>query len=145
MYQLLVFIHVISALFLGSFLVLPWAIKLISSQSDEEFIGFLRMALSFLRSGHYVLIFLIISGGWMVAVYSVFPSTLRVITAVALLLLMGAIMGMIHKIFKGSIESDHPRKQFAENLTKLRTISWVMSLTITIAVIIMTNPNIFNV
>lgn len=73
MYQILVFVHVISALLLGSFLVLPWVIKTIYSRSGDEFIGDLRMALIFLRSGHYALIFLMISGGWMVVGYSAFP------------------------------------------------------------------------
>lgn len=140
MYQLLIFIHVISALFLGSFLVLPWVMKKISSRSGDEFIGFLRMALSFLRTGHYSLIFLLISGGWMVTGYSAFPSILWVIIAVALLLLMGAMMGMIHKTFKGTMMSEHPRNHFTENLTKLRVMSWVMFVTIAMAVLIMTNP-----
>ncbi|AOH54752.1 hypothetical protein ABE28_010355 [Peribacillus muralis] len=145
MYQLLVFIHVISAIFLGSFLVLPWMIKTIFSRTGDEFIGFLRMALSFLRSGHYALIFLMVSGGWMVTGYSAFPSILWVSIAVVLLLLIGALMGMILKTLKKIIKEDYPSNHFAENLTKLRTMSWVMFLTILIAVLIMTNPNLLNV
>ncbi|MFJ7755252.1 hypothetical protein ACQKGI_01025 [Peribacillus muralis] len=145
MYQLLVFIHVISALFLGSFLVLPWMIKTIFSRTGDEFIGFLRMALSFLRSGHYALIFLMVSGGGLVTGYSAFPSILWVSIAVVLLLLIGALMGMILKTFKKIIKEDYPSNHFAENLTKLRKMSWVMFLTILIAVLIMTNPNLLKV
>ncbi len=140
MYTLLVFIHVTSALFLGSYLVLPWIIKAIFSRTGDELIGFLKMALSFLRSGHYALILLVISGGWMVVGYSAFPSILWVITAVVLLLLMGAMMGMIHKTFKGIIKSGHPRNHFMENLAKLKTMSWIAFFVILIAILIMTNP-----
>lgn len=145
MYQLLVFIHVTSALFLGSFLVLPWIIKTMFPRSGDEFMGFLRMALSFFRSGHYALIFLLISGGYMVIGYSAFPSILWVIIAIFLLLLMGAMMGMIHKTFKGIIKAEYPRNHFAESLTKLRTMSWIMFFTILIAVLIMTNPYLLNI
>ncbi len=140
MYQLLVFIHVTSALFLGSFLVLPWVIKAMLSRTSGELIGFLKMASSFLRSGHYALIVLIITGGWMVVGYSAFPSILWVTTAVMILLLIGAMMGMIHKTLKKMIISGHQQNKLVTNTAKLKTLSWVTFSAILIVILIMTNP-----
>lgn len=145
MYQLLVFIHVTSALFLGSFLVLPWIIKSMFSRSEDELLSFLPIVLGFVRAGHYALVFMLISGGWMVMGYSAFPSILWVIIAVALLFLMGAMIGMIHQTFKGILKSEQPQMNFTENQIKLKTVSWVMFITILMAVMIMTNPYLLNI
>lgn len=60
-------------------------------------------------------------------------------------MLMGAMMGLIHKTFKEVIKSEHPQNDLERNFIKLKSMSWVMFVTILIAVLIMTNPYLLKI
>lgn len=74
MYSILVFIHVISAFLLGSFLILPLMYKSLAKRAGDELKASLKTIHHYTRFGHYALILLFISGGgWL----SVILVTLR--------------------------------------------------------------------
>lgn len=143
MFSIIVFVHVISALFLGSFLSLPLVINRVFSRTGDELKSMLKMIVSFTRYGHYALISLLITGGWMGVAYSAYPSVLWVGIAVFLVIFIGGLIGMMHKKIKNTIASDNIEEKLLENMAKIKLFSWMTFLFIMIAVFIMTNRNLF--
>lgn len=144
MFSLFVLVHVISALFLGSFLAFPLVINTVFSRTGDELKAMLKMILSFTRSGHYALVLLIISGCWMVVEYSAYPSIVWVGIAVLLFVLIGGLIGMIHKNIKIIIDAENPEKKLLENVSKLKLFGWITFFFIMTTVFIMTNRNLFS-
>ncbi|MGG3572646.1 hypothetical protein ABES80_09200 [Bacillus gobiensis] len=142
MFQLLLFLHVTSALFLGSYLVLPWLMKQRYLRSGDEFKGFLQSVLKFTRSAHYALIGLLITGFLMIVLRSAFPSVLWITIAIGLLLGIGAMIGMIDKKFKQILKSDHPKQLMSDQARTLNLYSWMAFFFILASIVIMTNPRL---
>jgi hypothetical protein len=144
MYSFLVFIHVVSALFLGSFLSLPFIIHTIFSRMGNELKTVLNTTLSFMRAGHYALVLLMFSGGWMSFRYSSYPLILWAGITIVLLVLIGGTIAMTHRNLKRIILSKYPEKKLAENVSTLKLYSWITFLFIMAAVFTMTNRSLFS-
>ncbi|WP_340002605.1 DUF2269 family protein [Oceanobacillus sp. FSL K6-0127] len=143
MYSILVFIHVISAFLLGSFLILPLMYKSLAKRAGDELKASLKTIHHYTRFGHYALILLFISGGWMVIGYSSYPSMLWVLLSLTLLLLIGAVIGMISKRLKTITHAENAEKALQENISKLKTFGWLTFTLVIIAAFIMTNRHLF--
>ncbi|WP_018933269.1 hypothetical protein [Gracilibacillus lacisalsi] len=144
MYSFIVFVHVIGALLLGSFLAFPVAFKSLLSRSGTELKISVKTLVSFTRFGHYALFVLIITGGWMVMRYATYPSWLWVVLSLILLMLIGALIGMIQKGLKSIMLAKNPDKVLQRNTAKLNILGWFTFLLIVIAVFIMTNRGLFS-
>lgn len=143
MYSILVFFHVISALFLGVFLAFPFIMKRLFSQAGHELKAIITTFLTFTRGGHYALILLLITGGWMTMGYSTYPSIEWVVIATLLLVLIGAMIGMINTLLKKILSSEQPEVNLINNRTKLKWYGWCLFLFIIAASFIMTNRGLF--
>ncbi|UOQ43311.1 hypothetical protein MUN89_15480 [Halobacillus salinarum] len=143
MYQAIIFIHVLSAVLLGSFLILPFLMKPLFTCRREELHGFLRGIISYCRTGHYALVLLLLSGSWLVWHYSRSPSLLWTVSALALLFLLGATIGMIQRNFKRILRAEAPEDSLKANAQKLSIFNWSTFIFILVALIIMTNTRIF--
>ncbi|MEK4145977.1 hypothetical protein NST02_02680 [Robertmurraya sp. FSL W8-0741] len=143
MYAILVFFHVISAIFLGVFLTFPIIIKRLFSQTGQELKTVITTFLSFTRGGHYALVLILITGGWMTMGYSTYPSTEWVIIATLLLALIGAMIGMINTLLKKILSSEQPEENLINNRAKLKWYGWCLFLFIIAASFIMTNRGLF--
>ncbi|MBO0994618.1 hypothetical protein [Bacillus sp. SD088] len=143
MYPFIVFAHVIGALWLGSFLAFPIAFKSLLSRSGNELKITVKTLVDFTRFGHYALILLIITGGWMVMGYATYPSLLWVVLSLILLMLIGALIGMIQKGLKSVILAKNPDKVLQQNTAKLNILGWFTFLLIITVVFVMTNRGLF--
>ncbi|WP_449620971.1 hypothetical protein [Robertmurraya sp. Marseille-Q9965] len=143
MYSFLVFIHVGSALFLGSFLSFPLILRSVFSCSDNELKPTLRTILSFTRTCHYALVLLMISGIFMFFTYSQSLSTLWITIAILLVVNIGGMIGRIQLSLKKILLSNSPEKQLIEQSSRLQWSSWITFLSIIAAVFIMTNRYLF--
>jgi len=139
-----VFVHIVSSLFLGNLLVLPFVLNIILSRKGNELKTALRTTLSFTRASHYALIFLMISGGWIIVTYSSYPSIIWLVLAIILLILFGSLIGMIHKNIKSIIIAENSEKKLLEAAKKLKEYSRIALLTIISAIFIMTNRSLFS-
>lgn len=144
MYSIIVFFHVVSTLFLGSLLALPLVINSFSSRTGNELKTALKTALSFTRASHYALVLLMMSGVWMVVAYSSYPSILWIGIAILLLILIGALIGMMHKIIKRIIFAENPEKKLLEHVLQLKWYSWITFLLIIASIFMMTNRSLFS-
>lgn len=144
MYWFLVFLHVISAVFLGSFLALPFTIQSLAARTEDKLKMSVNTVLYFTRFGHYALILLFLSGGGMVIGYGSYPSMLWVTLSTIILIVIGGLMGVISKRMKLMKHTESLEEALQENLPKLKILSWVTFVLIIIAVFIMTNRQLFS-
>jgi hypothetical protein len=103
----------------------------------------LKMIVSFTGYGHYALMFILITGVWMVVQFSAYPSFLWVGTAILLLIIIGGLIGTMHIKIKNIIEAENAEESLLENGSKIKLFSWLIFIFIVISVFIMTNRNLF--
>jgi hypothetical protein len=142
MYHLLLLVHVISAVLLGSYLTLPWQIKKMPTIPRDNLVLRINFIQSYTRAGHYSLILLLVSGGLMIIIYSAFPSIIWVVVSFTTLLFIGAFMGMINKKLRQIKDSKKTEVLLKKNFKVLSMFSWALFVCILFALIIMTNPSI---
>jgi hypothetical protein len=142
MYHLLLLVHVINAVLLGSYLTLPWQIKKMPTIPRDNLVLRINFIQSYTRAGHYSLILLLVSGGLMIVIYSAFPSIIWVVVSFTTLLFIGAFMGMINKKLRQIKDSKKTEVLLKKNFKVLSMFSWALFVCILFALIIMTNPSI---
>lgn len=142
MYHLLLLVHVISAVLLGSYLTLPWQIKKMLTIPRDNLVLCINFIQSYIRAGHYSLLLLLVSGGLMIVINSAFPSIIWVVISFTTLLFIGAFMGIIKKKLRQIKDSEKTEDLLKRNFKVLSMFSWALFVCIIFALIIMTNPSI---
>ncbi|MEW9698326.1 hypothetical protein [Paenibacillus sp. SI8] len=140
MYHVMIFLHVVSALLLGSYVVFPFLAGragTLSGAAQESFVGLLR---SFNRVGQFALIVAFITGGALIS--NAKPSVAWMITATVLLLIIGALSGMIGARTKKLLAAAKAGSNTASDVGKIKSFSWIAAIVVILAVLIMTNPQI---
>lgn len=140
MYQVMIFLHVISALLLGVYVVFPFIAGRAASLSGAGLEGFTGLLSSLNRVGQFSLIVTFITGGAMVSKVEV--STLWMVVAIVLLLIVGAVTGMIGGRLKKLNASGKAGASTATDAAKIKTFSWIASISVIVAILIMTNPQL---
>lgn len=143
MYTTLVFLHVLSALFLGSFLAFPFVIHTLRSSSDDKLEESLKIILNYSRYGHFALVLLTITGSWMVIAYPSYPSIFWVALAYLLLILIGGLIGIMMKTIKSIILAESLEKKRVDNMAKLKWYGWITFTLILAAAFTMINRSLF--
>ncbi|UKS24296.1 hypothetical protein LOZ80_22010 [Paenibacillus sp. HWE-109] len=144
MFQTMIFLHVVSALLLGAYVVFPFIVgraSALSGAAQESFAGLLS---TFNRVGQFSLIVSFLTGGAMISQIDPRPSVLWMILAVVLLLIVGAVTGMIGGRIKKLIANAKAGKSTAADAAKIKTFSWIAAVAVILAVLFMTNPQLLS-
>ncbi|TXK84208.1 hypothetical protein [Paenibacillus sp. N3.4] len=142
MYQVMIFLHVVSALLLGVYVVFPFVVgraAALSGAAQESFAGLLS---TFNRIGQFSLIVTFLTGGAMISQVDPKPSILWMTLAVILLLIVGALTGMIGGRLKKLIANSKAGKSAAADAAKIKAFSWIAAVAVIVAVLFMTNPQL---
>ncbi|MGG1514536.1 hypothetical protein ABE504_03925 [Paenibacillus oryzisoli] len=142
MYQVMIFLHVLSALLLGAYVVFPFVVGRAASLSGAALQGFAGLLSSLNRVGQFALIVAFLSGGAMVSQIDPMPSGLWMGLAVVLLLIVGAVTGMIGSRIKKLVKNSQSGQSTAPDAAKIKTFSWIAAVAVVLAILIMTNPQI---
>ncbi|UJF34741.1 hypothetical protein [Paenibacillus hexagrammi] len=140
MYNVMIFLHVVSALLLGAYVVFPFLAgraASLSGAAQESFVGLLS---SFNRVGQFALIVAFITGGAMI--HEAGPSVPWMIVAVVLLLIIGAMTGMMGARLKKLLKAGKSGGNTSADAAKVKVYSWIAAIAVVAAVLIMTNPAI---
>ncbi|GGI44391.1 hypothetical protein GCM10008018_06870 [Paenibacillus marchantiophytorum] len=142
MYQVMIFLHVISALLLGAYVVFPFIVGRAATLSGAAQEGFMGLLSTLNRVGQFSLIVTFLTGGAMVSKIDPMPSGLWMGISIVLLLIVGAITGMIGGRIKKLVANNKAGKSTATDAAKIKTFSWIASAAVIIAVLFMTNPQL---
>jgi len=142
MYSVMIFLHVVSALLLGAYVVFPFLVgraATLSGAAQESFVGLLR---SFNRVGQFALIVAFLTGGAMISQIEPRPSVAWMVLAIVLLLIIGAMTGMMGARMKKLIAAGQAGGSTAADAAKVKSFSWIAAIATIVAVLIMTNPQL---
>ncbi|MCD1258910.1 hypothetical protein B5M42_008680 [Paenibacillus athensensis] len=141
MNNVLLFLHVLSALLLGSYVVFPFVAGRAASLSGAAQTGFLGLLSTLNRIGQFSLIVVFLTGGGMIHAYE--PPVSWMITAVVLLLIIGAVTGMMGSRIKKALTASKAGGSISADAGKVRTYSWIAAIAVIAAIFVMTNSSLF--
>lgn len=144
MYSVLIFLHVASALLLGTYLVLPLVSGRLTDLSGPAREGFVMMLLNYLRAGHFALIGVLLTGGGLIGLAGSRPSVLWMVTAVLLVFVIGGVIGNINKGLKKLLAADKTGAGIAGHARDVKVSGWIAAVAIVAAILIMTNPGLLS-
>lgn len=128
MYQVMLFLHIIGALALGFYLVLPFVLGRIGKLSLAAQEGTVSAVVSLNRYAQIGLVIQLLTGGYLIGQgdYSV-P---WMIVIVILFLAIGAFSGIMAKPLRLALEGIRQNKTVTTEEGKLRTLSALLSVTV---------------
>ncbi|OCT11700.1 hypothetical protein A8709_27900 [Paenibacillus pectinilyticus] len=144
MYHVMIFLHVISALLLGAYVIFPFIVGRAASLSGAAQESFMGLLSTINRIAQFSLIVTFISGGAMIGDMDPKPPVIWMVLAIVLLVIVGAIQGMIGGRIKKLKANSSAGKNTASDAAKIKTFSWIGAIAVIAAVLIMTNPQIFS-
>ncbi|TNJ67243.1 hypothetical protein FE784_06795 [Paenibacillus hemerocallicola] len=144
MYNALIFLHVTSALLLGTYVLFPLVSGRLTDLSGPAREGFVMMLLNYLRAGHFALIGVLLTGGGMIGLAGTRPSVLWMVTAVALVIVIGGVIGNINKGLKKLLAAGKAGSDIAGHARDIKISGWIAAGAIVAAILIMTNPGLLS-
>lgn len=144
MYPVMIFLHVVSALLLGAYVMFPFLVGRAATLSGAAQESFVSVIAKINRIGQFSLIVTFLTGGAMISQVDPKPSVLWMISSIVLLLIVGAITGMIGGRIKKLIANSKAGKSTASDAAKIKTFSWIAAIAVIVAVLIMTNPQLLS-
>lgn len=142
MYSFILFIHVLSALVMGFYLVVPFLTRRgrVGLLSKTEQQGLASVLFSLNRIGQYFLIIAFLSGGYLVGKGAF--STAWMIAAVVLAIFLGAMGGMMSGPLKRWRDQAKSGKETDVELQKIRLYSLLAAIGFLAVAALMVNPQL---
>jgi hypothetical protein len=140
MYEFIVFLHVLGAIGLGYYLVLPLLMRNITRISGQALESYLTGLYGTSRISQYLLVLQLLTGGYMMskANYTV----AWIISSIGFFLVIGAISGIMNKTMKTTIKDIQAGGSGEAHLSSLRLFSVIVSLSMLIIIYFMMYPMI---
>lgn len=132
------FLHLLGAIVMGYYLLLPFVIGKVSSLAGESRKGFVSAFRSLNTIAQFVLIVQLLTGGYLMTLrdYSVAWMTATIV----LIILIGAFSGMMgrpmKRVLSASVDSN------ASDLNRIRLFSILVAISYLLIVIIMFDPSL---
>jgi hypothetical protein len=125
MNQLFLFLHVLSAMMMGIYLMMPFLSMRIQALSGNAQFGFVSVLFALNRTGQLALIIALLSGGYMV---SKAPYSLAwMIATVVIFLALGAITGVLGGAMRKSLGEPSGSK-INEQVGKIKSMSVISGI-----------------
>ncbi len=144
MLKFILFLHVLGAVSMGFYLLLPLLTFRISSFSKQVQEGYVQALVKVNRIGQIFLIVQFLTGGYLIGKYkeSSSISTAWIIVVIVLFIAIAAFTGMMGGPLKRIVKNLQAGKTDENDLAKTRTFSLLTSLVIIILVVLMVYPTI---
>lgn len=128
MYQVMLFLHIVGALALGFYLVLPFVLGRIGKLSQAAQEGTISAVVSLNRYAQIGLIIQLLTGGYLIGQGNY--SVAWMIVIVILFLAIGAFSGIMAKPLRLALEQIRKNQAVSAEEGKLRTLSALLSVTV---------------
>jgi hypothetical protein len=142
MNSVMLFLHVVSAILMGSYLVLPFLSGRAAALSGLEQQSNVSLLITLNRVGQIALVIALLTGGAMIPSAGV--SVAFMITAIVLVLAIGATSGIMGASLKKMLVASKAETSTSAPASKVQTFSWLSAILILFIVYVMTNPTVFS-
>ena len=128
MFKAMLFVHIIGALALGFYLVLPFVFAKVNKLSIPAQEGTVSLISSLNRFAQIGLVIQLLTGGYMVGKGKF--SIVWMIVVVVLFLIIGALSGMMGKPLRLALQNIKQKNSLQAHLGKLKMLSTALSITV---------------
>jgi hypothetical protein len=142
MMKFIVFLHVLGAVGMGFYLVFPILAARISSLNKQAQEGYVQALVTANRFGQFLLIVQFLTGGYLVGKEKDTFSTAWMITAIVLLVLAGALSGMVGGPLKRIAKGTQTGAGTDKDLAKIKLFSILLTVVLIAIVLLMVYPEI---
>ncbi|MEK8126776.1 hypothetical protein WMW72_02535 [Paenibacillus filicis] len=141
MWGVLLYLHVLSAILMGIYLVLPFLVGRVDKlQSGASKVGFLSVLFTTNRVGQFALILAFLTGGYMVGKGSY--TVVWMILAVVLFLALAALTGIMGKRMRLAV-GEPSGNSVAAQLGSIKTLALINGIVFFLIITLMKFPTLF--
>jgi hypothetical protein len=138
MYDLFIFLHVLGAVGLGFYLILPLLLRNITKLSGQALESYIAGLFGMSRIAQYLLIIQLITGGYLMSMKDY--SVAWMISSIGFFLVVAAISGIMNKSMKTTIKDIQAGGNGEAQLSTIRWFSIIVSLSMLIVIYFMVYP-----
>ncbi|HZG57676.1 hypothetical protein [Paenibacillus sp.] len=141
MTDIVLFLHVLGALTVGFYLLLPFVVSKLKGLNPQAQVGFARSIFGLNRVGQWLLIVQFLTGGYLISKYEL--SVAWMIVVIVLFVALGAVSGMIAGPLKRIIaHGGEGKAAAAKDASKLSAFSGAASLLVLVLLFLMYYPGV---
>ncbi len=140
MYNIMFFVHLVSATLLGFYLILPFMWGKSADLLAEAQYSYIHVFKILNRVGQFTLLVLFITGGYMVSHVDV--SITWMIVSIALLVVIGALTGIIGSKMKKLLMINKSGKMIIQEVSKVSLFIWLNGILVLATLYLMVNRNV---
>jgi uncharacterized membrane protein len=137
MYNVIVFLHVVSAVLLGFYVLFPFAAGRVGSLNGETQQGYVGLLSFFNRVGQFTLIASFLTGGYLAGRAGLSGAWMA--TSVVLLVALGAVSGIVGANLKRLNAASQNGSSTAAAFGKVKALSWVGAVIVIVILYVMVN------
>jgi len=138
MYDVMIFLHIIGAIGMGIYAILPFLAKRFRQLSTPAQEGLASGLLTAGRIGQYSLVLQLLTGGYLVSQADYAVSWM--ITIVVLFLALGALSGIVQAPIKRIVNAASANQDASGSISRVQTLSFVILIIFLVVVWLMKNP-----
>jgi hypothetical protein len=138
MYDFFIFLHVLGAIGLGFYLILPLLLRNITKLSGQSLESYIAGLFSMSRIAQYLLIIQLITGGYLMSKKDY--SVAWMISSIGFFLVVAAISGIMNKSMKTTVKDIQAGGSGDAQLSTIRWFSIIVSLSMLIVIYFMVYP-----
>ncbi len=138
MYDLFIFLHVLGAIGLGYYLILPLLMKNITKLSGQALESYLSGLLGTSRVAQYLLVVQLLTGGYLMSLNDY--TVAWMISSIGFFLVAAAISGIMNKSIKTTIKDIQAGNSGVAQLSSIRLFSIIVSISMLIVIYFMMYP-----
>lgn len=138
MYNFIVFLHVLGAIGLGYYLILPLLMRNITKLSGQTLESYLTSLLGTSRIAQYLLVIQLLTGGYMMSKNDY--TVAWMISSIGFFLVVAAISGIMNKAIKTTIKDIQAGGSGEAQLSSIRLFSIIVSISMLIVIYFMMYP-----
>ncbi len=141
MYETMLFLHVVGAVGMGIYAVLPFVVGKFKQLSGSAQEGLASGLVAAGRIGQYALVIQILTGGYLVSNDDAGDYAVSwMILAVVLFLALGALSGIVQGPLKRIVSAAASAQNASASIAKVQTISAIIFVLFIVEIWLMTNP-----
>jgi hypothetical protein len=141
--RFILFLHILSAVGMGFYLLFPLLAARIGSFAKQTQEGYVQALLTANRFGQYLLIVQFLTGGYLIGKNKDSISTVWMIIVIVLIILVGALTGMIGGPLKRIVKDLQAGQAVSADVAKAKTFSLLIAVLLLALVVLMVYPDIF--
>ncbi|MEX2416651.1 MAG: hypothetical protein WD424_10935 [Paenibacillaceae bacterium] len=138
MYNLFIFLHVLGAIGLGYYLILPLLLRNITKLSGQALESYLAGLFGTSRIAQYLLVIQLLTGGYLMSKNDY--TVAWMISSIGFFLVAAAISGIMNKSMKTTIREIQAGGSGVAQLSSIRLFSIIVSLSMLIIIYFMKYP-----